>query len=68
MARKITKTAGTHISVWLLEQFRQLGLSDTELLLAYPTLQAEDLSEVWSYVKTHPTEIEQAIEANTGAN
>lgn len=60
--------SGTRIPVWVLEQFRQLGLSDTKLLLAYPTLEAEDLSEAWHYVKTHPTEIEQAIEANTGAD
>ena len=54
----------TRIPVWLLEQARRLGTSDADLLKAYPTLRAEDLSNAWSYVRTHREEIEQEIAGN----
>jgi len=54
----------TRIPVWLLEQARRLGTSDAEILRAYPTLRAQDLSNAWGYVRTHPEEIEQQIAEN----
>ena len=33
----------TRIPIWVLEQARRLGMSEAELLHAYPTLRAEDL-------------------------
>ena len=54
----------TRIPVWLLEQARRLGTSDADLLKAYPTLRAEDLSNAWSYVRTHREEIEKEIAEN----
>ena len=54
----------TRIPVWLLEQARRLGTSDADLLKAYPTLRAEDLSNAWAYVRTHREEIEQEIAEN----
>jgi len=54
----------TRIPVWLLEQARRLGTSDAEILRAYPTLRAQDLSNAWGYVCTHPEEIEQQIAEN----
>jgi uncharacterized protein (DUF433 family) len=54
----------TRIPVWLLEQARRLGTSESELLRSYPTLRAEDLANAWSYVRAHPAEIEEQIRAN----
>lgn len=54
----------TRIPVWLLEQARRLGTTDAELLQAYPTLRAEDLSRAWAYVRVHRDAIEQQIRDN----
>jgi len=54
----------TRIPVWLLEQARRLGTSDADLLRAYPTLRAQDLTNAWGYVRTHTEEIEQQIGEN----
>ena len=57
----------TRIPVWVLEQARRLGASDQELLRSYPMLRAEDLNDVWSYVRTHRIEIEEQIRASESA-
>ena len=54
----------TRIPVWLLEQARRLGTSEAELLQAYPTLRADDLTNAWAYVRSHRSEIEQQIVEN----
>ena len=54
----------TRIPVWLLEQARRMGSTDSALLQAYPSLRAEDLANAWSYVHIHSSEIDAAIEAN----
>ena len=59
--------AGTRIPVWLLEQARRLGMSETDLLLAYPTLRNEDLANAWAYVNSHREEIEKEIRENEQA-
>ena len=51
----------TRIPVWTLIQARQLGLSDAELLRAYPTLNAEDLTGAWAYARANPEEIARQI-------
>lgn len=53
--------AQTRIPIWLLENFRRQGLSDSELLASYPTLRAEDLKIAWDYISLHSTEIERQI-------
>ena len=57
----------TRIPVWLLEQARRLGVSESDLLHSYPSLRAEDLANAWAYVRTHRAEIEQQIRANEEA-
>src|SRR5947209_20470533 len=52
----------TRIPVWVLEQGRRLGTSEGELLRAYPTVRAEDLTNAWAYGRAHGEEIEQQIE------
>lgn len=47
-----------------LEQARRLGASEAELLRAYPSLRAEDLTHAWAYVRTHREEIERQIRSN----
>ncbi|MGZ8215772.1 DUF433 domain-containing protein [Methylomagnum sp.] len=54
----------TRIPVWTLEQARRLGANEVDLLRAYPTLRAEDLTQAWSYVRAHRAEIDQQIAAN----
>lgn len=57
----------TRIPVWILEQARRLGASEAELLGAYPTLRAEDLTNAWAYVRAHPQEIDLNIRENEDA-
>ena len=54
----------TRIPVWLLEQARQLGVSEAELLSNYPGLSAQDLMNAWTYVDAHRAEIEKQISEN----
>jgi uncharacterized protein (DUF433 family) len=57
----------TRIPVWVLVQSQRLGLSEAELLRAYPTLRAEDLANAWAYSRSHHDEIEQQIHENEEA-
>ena len=57
----------TRIPVWTLVQARKSGLSDADLLLSYPTLHAEDLSNAWAYYRSHHDEIDQQIRENESA-
>jgi len=57
----------TRIPVWILKQARRLGTTEAELLRAYPTLRAADLVNAWSYVRTHPDEIDRQIRVNEEA-
>ena len=57
----------TRIPVWMLEQARRLGTSEAELLGAYPTLRAEDLTNAWAYVRSHQQEIDRNIRENEDA-
>jgi len=41
----------TRIPVWLLVQARNLGTSEADLLRAYPTLRAEDLTNAWAFAR-----------------
>ncbi len=57
----------TRIPVWILEQARQQGAGESDLLRAYPTLRTEDLANAWAYVRTHREEIEAQIRENEAA-
>ena len=57
----------TRIPVWILEQARRAGTSEAELLQAYPTLRAEDLTNAWSYVRSYRQEIDNQIRENEDA-
>ncbi|MBI4580115.1 MAG: DUF433 domain-containing protein [Planctomycetes bacterium] len=57
----------TRIPVWVLEQARRTGLSEAELLSAFPTLRASDLVNAWAYVRGNLPEIETAIRENEAA-
>lgn len=56
--------AGTRIPVWGLEQARQLGISEADMLEDYPSLDKSDLSAAWAYVELHREEIERQIQEN----
>ena len=57
----------TRIPVWLLAQAKILGSSEAEILRAYPTLRAEDLTNAWAYYRANREEIEQQIKENEAA-
>jgi uncharacterized protein (DUF433 family) len=57
----------TRIPVWGLVQARRLETSEADLLRAYPTLRAEDLTNAWAYARLHAREIEQQIRENEAA-
>ena len=57
----------TRIPVWLLEQARRLGVSESELLRSYPTLRADDLANAWAYLRSHRPQIDLEIQANEAA-
>ncbi len=54
----------TRIPVWLLVRARQLGTSEADLLLAYPSLSAEDLTNAWAYYRANRDEIDEQIALN----
>jgi uncharacterized protein (DUF433 family) len=56
--------ANTRIPVWSLVNDRYLGMSDAEILKAFPDLNAVDLVNTWAYADAHTIEIEQAIREN----
>lgn len=56
--------AGTRILVWVLEQCRQLGMSVTEILEDYPTIQPKDILAAWEFGAMHHDEIERQILEN----
>lgn len=57
----------TRIPVWTLVQARKLRLSEGQILQAYPSLRAEDLTNAWAYYRAHHDEIEEQIRANEAA-
>ena len=57
----------TRIPVWVLEQARRLGVVEADILRSFPSLQAEDLAQAWSYVRSHNEEIERQIRENEEA-
>lgn len=52
----------TRIPVWLLVHAKRLGSSEADLLVAYPTLRAEDLANAWAYYASHMAEIDRQID------
>lgn len=61
------RIAGTRIPVWVLEQSRRLGMTEAQLLDAYPSLTAADLVHAWEYTKSHLAEINREIADNEEA-
>jgi uncharacterized protein (DUF433 family) len=61
------RVKGTRIPVWLLEQARRVGSSQSELLRAYPMLKPDDLANAWAYAQSHREEIDRQIMQNEEA-
>lgn len=59
--------ARTRVPVWVLEQARRLGASESDFLADYPSLTAADFAAAWAYVLAHRDEGEAAIRANEEA-
>ena len=57
----------TRIPIWVLVQAYHLGVSEADLLRAYPTLRAEDLVNAWAYYRAHRDEIDTQIAENEAA-
>jgi uncharacterized protein (DUF433 family) len=58
------RIAEHRISVWVLEGYRRLGMTDVELLKAYPSLTLADLAAAWAYADANKEEIDQALQEN----
>lgn len=58
------RVSGTRISVWQLVADRDLGVSEVQLLLDYPSLRAKDIVNAWSYAESHHDEILAEIHEN----
>jgi uncharacterized protein (DUF433 family) len=56
--------AGHRVPVWGIVRFRQIGLTDTKILEAYPAIEAADLEAAWEYYNAHPAEIDRDIADN----
>jgi uncharacterized protein (DUF433 family) len=56
----------TRIAVWILENARRQNVSEADLLLNYPSLNANDLVNAWDYVNLNFEEIENDIADNEG--
>jgi uncharacterized protein (DUF433 family) len=54
----------SRIPVWTLEEARRQGMTDGEILRAYPSLTAEDLANAWNYARTHYEEMDREITEN----
>jgi len=54
----------SRITVWLLESYRRGGLSDIDVLKAYPLLKAQDLACAWAYADAHPDQMDRLIREN----
>jgi len=57
----------TRITVHGLVEYRQLGLSDEEILERIQGLTQADLDVAWEYYHQHPEEIERAIREDAEA-
>jgi uncharacterized protein (DUF433 family) len=57
----------TRIPVWVLEKGRRSGMTEADLLRAYPALRAEDLVNAWSYARAHKDEIDREVAGNEAA-
>ncbi len=57
---------GTRIAVWVLESYRRDGMSDRDLLAAYPMLTLQELACAWAYAGAHPEEMNRLIRAGVG--
>jgi uncharacterized protein (DUF433 family) len=58
---------GTRNPVWTLEHYRRLGLTEAQILGAFPALRATDLVNAWSFVAGHVDEIDRQIRENEEA-
>ncbi len=54
----------TRITVWGLEAYRRLGMSDAEILGAVLGLTPADLEVAWEYVAANPDEIGRSLREN----
>jgi uncharacterized protein (DUF433 family) len=55
---------GHRIPVWVPGSYRRLGVSDADLLRAYPALTAADLQAAWEYAAANAEETDRAIHEN----
>lgn len=61
------RIAGTRIPVWAIVQYTQLGVSQAELLQAYPTIGPDDVANALAYYRVYPDEIANEMIENEAA-
>jgi uncharacterized protein (DUF433 family) len=58
------RLGGSRMPVWLLEEMRRTGTSESKILEGYPWLDLQKLQQAWNYIAAYPEEIEQEIARN----
>jgi uncharacterized protein (DUF433 family) len=59
-----TRVRNTRYTIWGLVEWRQLGLSDAEILKRHPDLTQADLNTAWAYYECNREEVDQTIRDN----
>lgn len=59
--------SGTRVPVWVLEQARQLGMKNSDILEDYPSITWAQLLSAWQYAEENRAEIEAQIRENEKA-
>ena len=54
----------TRMPVWVLVNYKGLGLNDTQLLEWYPSLNQADLEAAWAYAAENAEEVDRVIREN----
>lgn len=54
----------TRIAVWMIEGMRQLGATEADMLVDWPSLRRDELAQALGYAAAHRDEIEAAIRLN----
>jgi uncharacterized protein (DUF433 family) len=62
-----TRIRNTRYTVWGLVEWKQLGLSDAEILKRHPDLTQADLNTAWAYYERNREEVDRAIRENQEA-
>ena len=59
------RVADTHVAVWVLVEAKRQGLTDSDLLREYPSLDKTSLQAAWDYAEKHSSEVQRDIDTGS---